>query len=613
MCGIAGFYSFNKAFSEADLKKMTDSMSHRGPDAEGFYTDAASGVGLGHRRLSILDLSNAANQPMQSHCGRYYICFNGEVYNFREIVQKLSIKCTTTSDTEVILEAFVKRGVDFVHLLNGMFAIAIYDTLDKVMYVFRDRVGVKPVIYYWQNQTFAFASEIKGLLALDEVAKNKTTDKESIYTFLYAGFIPEPHTIYKNISRLPAGSYAIIKNGEMTIKSYWKPEDKITAKKTTDFKTAKETLKWLLENSVKYRMISDVPFGVFLSGGIDSSTVAAIAQNISTDSIKTFSIGVKDNKMDESGFARKVSEYLKTEHYEFIVSERDSLELVDKILTAYDEPYADSSAIPTMLVSKLARQQVTMALSGDGGDELFMGYGAYSWAERLNNPLVKMLRSPIRAVLSRMNNTSKRAAGIFDYADEKSIKSHIFSQEQYFFSEKELHGLLNPDFICPLIFDERFYNLNRRLSAKEEQALFDIKNYLKDDLLVKVDIASMQFSLEARTPFLDYNLVEFALNLDENLKVHNGVSKYILKEVLYDYVPRPYFDRPKKGFSIPLSKWLRTDLKYLIDDYLSKESIEQAGFVNYNKVAEIKLRFEKGEEYLFNRLWALVLLHKWAR
>lgn len=612
MCGIAGFYSFNKAFAEADLKKMTDSMAHRGPDAEGFYTDIASGVGLGHRRLSILDLSTAANQPMQSHCGRYYICFNGEVYNFREIAQQLGIHCTTTSDTEVILEAFVKLGVDFVHLLNGMFAIAIYDHLDKALYVFRDRLGVKPVIYYWQNQNFAFASEIKGLLALGEVSRNKTTDKASIYTFLNAGYIPEPHTIYKNISRLPSGSYAIIRDGRMDIKSYWKPENKITAEKTSDFKSAKETLRELLESSVKYRMISDVPFGVFLSGGIDSSTVAAIAQNISPDSIKTFSIGVKDNKMDESAFARKVSEYLKTEHYEFIVSEQDSLDLVDRILTAYDEPYADGSSIPTMLVSKLARQHVTMTLSGDGGDELFMGYGAYNWAERLNNPLLKMMRSPIHSVLSRLNNKSKRAAGLFDYENEATIKSHIFSQEQGFFSEKELSSLLEPGFAAELIFDENISNLNRSLSAKEEQALYDIKNYLKDDLLVKVDIASMQFSLEVRTPFLDYRLVEFALNLDENLKIHKGISKYLLKEVLYDYVPKPYFDRPKKGFSIPLAKWLRTDLKYLIDKYLSRESIDQAGFVHYDHVASLKLRFEKGEEYLFNRIWALVLLHKWA-
>ena len=611
MCGIAGFYSFDKSFSETDLRKMTDRIAHRGPDADGFYTDMTSGVGLGHRRLSILDLSNAANQPMVSHCGRYYIIFNGEVYNYQEIAQELKIQCKTTSDTEVILEAFIMKGVDFVHYLNGMFAIVIYDTVDQVMYLFRDRLGVKPILYSFQNDNFSFASEIKALLTLDEVNRSKKTKKESVYAFLYAGYIPEPYTIYENIKKIPAGSYAIVKDKKIKITSYWKPEDKITLKQTTDYATAKSTLNGLLESSVRYRMISDVPFGVFLSGGIDSSTVAAIAQNISPTPIKTFSIGVKDEKMDESGFARAVSDYLKTEHYEFMVSENDSLELVDKVLTSYDEPYGDSSAIPTMLVSKLARQHVTMALSGDGGDELFMGYGAYAWAQRLDNSLVKAFRSPIRSVLSMINNKTKRAAGIFDYVEEKKIKSHIFSQEQYFFSEKELHNLVTNEYISPLLFDERLYNLNRHLSAKEEQALYDIKYYLKDDLLVKVDIASMQFSLEARTPFLDYRLVEFALNLDEDLKMRNGISKYLLKEVLYEYVPKTLFDRPKKGFSIPLAKWLHTDLKYLVDKHLCKESVESAGFVNYPVVKDLITRFEQGEDYLFNRVWVLLLLHKW--
>jgi asparagine synthase (glutamine-hydrolysing) len=286
--------------------------------------------------------------------------------------------------------------------------------------------------------------------------------------------------------------------------------------------------------------------------------------------------------------------------------------MVDKMMTAYDEPYADSSAIPTMLVSKLARQHVTMALSGDGGDELFMGYGAYVWADRFEkNPLLKTFRSPIGAGLKLLGNKYKRAAGLFDYADEKRFKSHIFSQEQYYFSENELHSLLNDDYILPLQFAEDFHGLKRKLSAKEEQALYDIKNYLKDDLLVKVDIASMQFSLEARTPFLDYRVVEFALNLDENLKLHDNVSKYLLKEVLYGYVPKHFFDRPKKGFSIPLAKWLHTDLKFLIDKYLCKASIEGAGFMKYGKVRDIVSRFEKGEDYLFNRIWVLILLHKW--
>ena len=591
---------------------MTNSIAHRGPDADGFYMDTDCGVGLGHRRLSILDLSTAANQPMQSHDGRYFIIFNGEVYNYREIAEQLGIKCHTTSDTEVILEAFIQKGTSFVDLLNGMFAIVIYDSRDKVLYLFRDRLGVKPLLYYWQDGNLVFASEIKALLTLDEINKLKTTKKESIYTFLNAGYIPEPYTIYDQISKLPAGSYAVIKDAKMDITSYWKPEDKVTANLTTDFFTAKKKLNELLESSIRYRMISDVPFGVFLSGGIDSSTVAAIAQNISAESVKTFSIGVKDEKLNESEFARSVSEYLKTDHYEFMVTERESLELVDKILTSYDEPYADSSAIPTMLVSKLARQHVTMALTGDGGDELFMGYGAYVWADRLEkNKYMKTLRSPIGFALRMLNNKYKRASTLFDYADKQRIKSHIFSQEQYFFSEKELNTILSDKYIWPLQFNEDFFQVGRKLSAREEQALYDIKYYLRDDLLVKVDIASMQYSLEARTPFLDYRIVEFAINLDENLKVRNHTTKYLLKEVLYDYIPKYLFDRPKKGFSIPLARWLHRDLKFLVDKHLSKTSIESAGFVKYEKVHDLVKRFEKGEDFLFNRIWVLILLHKW--
>ncbi|MBS1595906.1 MAG: asparagine synthase (glutamine-hydrolyzing) [Bacteroidetes bacterium] len=612
MCGIAGFFSTHRLWSEADLRSMTDCLSHRGPDADGFYLDREHGLGLGHRRLSILDLSTAANQPMPSHDGRYQICFNGEVYNFREIADQLGIHTHTTSDTEVILEAFARLGTDFVHLLNGMFAIAIYDTQEHTLYVFRDRLGVKPVIYYWHDGNFAFASEIKALLRLSQISQHKKIDKQSVYNFLYAGYIPGPHTIYQSISRLPSGSYAVIRDGQLDIKSYWQPESKIATTVLSDFQTAKSSLKELLGSAVRYRMISDVPFGVFLSGGIDSSTVAAIAQDVSDETIKTFSIGVKDDKMDESAYARRVSEHLGTEHYEFIVSEKESLELVDRILTAYDEPYADSSAIPTMLVSRLARQHVTMTLSGDGGDELFMGYGAHAWAERLDTPFVKPLRQPIRTALSLLSNRYKRAAGIFDYDDERHLKSHIFSQEQYLFSERELHRLMQPAYIYPLIFNEEYSGLARPLSAKEQQALFDIKYYLKDDLLVKVDVASMQFSLEARTPFLDYRVVEFALNLNEQLKVKNGISKHLLKEVLYDYVPRQYFARPKKGFSIPLIRWLHKDLKYLLDKYLSRSVVEQAEFVDYSEVATYLRRFEAGEDYLYNRLWALMLLHKWS-
>ncbi|MDB5283636.1 MAG: asnB, partial [Bacteroidota bacterium] len=502
--------------------------------------------------------------------------------------------------------------VDFVHLLNGMFAIAVYDKQDKVLYLFRDRLGVKPLYYFSQEGNFAFGSEIKSLMQSGTVKNAVKVFKPSIYTFLYSGYIPEPFTIYDRIKRLPAGSYGILKQGKLDIKSYWKPEEKIKPVVQNDFKAAKTELKKLLTSSVQYRMISDVPFGTFLSGGIDSSAVTAIAQSVSKVPVKTFSIGFKEAKYNEAEYARKVAAHLGTEHHEFTVTENDALELIDRVMTAYDEPYADSSAIPTMLVSKLARKHVTMTLSGDGGDELFMGYGAYEWAKRLNNPLVQLLKAPTVFSLTQLGGKYKRAAGVFDYKSKHKIKSHIFSQEQYFFSESELHELVNPAYREYFLFNETFLNLERKLTVQEEQALFDIKNYLKDDLLVKVDIASMQFSLETRTPFLDYRVVEFALNLSEDLKKKNGVSKYLLKEVLYDYVPREFFDRPKWGFSIPLAKWLKKDLHYLIEKYLSEEMLAKSGIVNPQKVRELVRRFEAGEEFLYNRLWVLILLHKWV-
>lgn len=610
MCGITGYYSPSKKINEADLHRMTDCISHRGPDAAGYFFDDAKTIGLGHRRLSIIDLSEAANQPFYSHSGRYVTVFNGEVYNFQEIAKQLNITQRTSSDTEIIIEAFEKKGVDFVHLLNGMFAIAIWDKQDHKLYLFRDRLGVKPLYYYHKEGEFAFGSEIKALLKIDEVARHAKPDNKTIYTFLYCGYVPEPFTAFKHIKRLPAGSYAVVDANGINIKSYWKPEEKVTPRVETDFESAKEELKNLLVSSVKYRMIADVPFGTFLSGGIDSSTVTAIAQSISSKPVKTFSIGFKEAKFNESEYAKKVSKHLGTEHYEFIVTEADAMGLIDRMLNAYDDLYSESSGIPTMLVSKLARQHVTMTLSGDGGDELFMGYGSYDWAKRLNNPLVKMLRKPSAALLSMAGGKYKRAAGVINYKSQAHLKSHIFSQEEYYFNEYELDSLLKPELKTELLFDEHL-NTARQLSPAEDQALFDIKYYLKDTLLTKVDIASMQYSLETRTPFLDYRVVEFALNLSEDLKKKDGTAKYLLKEVLYDYVPRQFFDRPKWGFSIPLGKWLLTDLHYLLDKYLSEETVTECNVVNYGVVKSLLQRFKNGEEYLFKRIWILIILHHW--
>jgi asparagine synthase (glutamine-hydrolysing) len=611
MCGIAGFYSLTGQINQRDLHSMTECLQHRGPDADGFFVNESGTVGLGHRRLSIIDLSNAANQPMISSNDRYVIIFNGEVFNFLEIKKQLNIQPRTSSDTEIILEAFAQKGVEAVNLFNGMFAIIIYDKKEEALYFFRDRVGVKPLYYFSDGENFAFASEIKSLMLCPHVTKNIHLHKGAVSTFLYTGYIPGPYTIYDRIRQFPAGHYGVLKNGQFEIAPYWVAENKIAATVESNLGKAKQQLKELIISSVNYRMISDVPFGTFLSGGIDSSTITAVAQSISEKPVKTFTIGFKEDSYDESIYARKIARYLKTEHHEFIVSENDALELMDKMMTAYDQPYADSSSIPTMLVSKLARKYVTMTLSGDGGDELFLGYGAYTWARRLSNPLVKLFHGPLAFSLSQLSEKYRRGGGVFNYKTTRRIKSHIFSQEQYFFSEQELNNLLADKYKTGILLDENFDGLKRKLSPQEEQAFFDFKYYLKDDLLTKVDVATMQFSLEARNPLLDYRIVEFALNLNEKLKLKKGTTKYILKQILYEYIPPQYFDRPKWGFAIPLIKWLRNDLHYLIERYLNEETIISCGVVKFEKVKALRQRFEKGEDFLYNRLWALILLHKW--
>lgn len=608
MCGIAGFFS-SSSIDKTVIQNMTDSMAHRGPDANGFYQNENKTVALGHRRLSIIDLSNAANQPMYSHCGKYVMVFNGEIFNYQEIAAELQMQFKTHSDSEVILEAFIKYGVEFVNKLNGMFAIAIYAIEKNELYLFRDRLGVKPIYIAEINQTFYFGSELKSILkAVDK--KQLKVNQQAVYQFLHLGYIPQPNSIYNEIQKFPAGSFATISSAGIVTKPYWKAEEKITTEPISNFDSAKKQLKELLISSVKYRMIADVPFGTFLSGGIDSSVVTSIAQSISDKPIKTFSIGFKNSKHNEAPFAKSISDYLKTEHYEFMVSEDDALDLVDKISGAYDEPFADSSAMPTMLVSKLARQHVTMTLSGDGGDELFQGYGMYNWANRLNNPLIKTNRKLISSVLKLMPEKYKRAALVFDYETENNLPAHIFSQEQYAFSQSEIRQLLNHSGNYELKMQQHFATA-RKLNAAEEQALFDINFYLKDDLLVKVDRASMQFSLETRTPFLDYRLVEFALNLPYDFKVKNNVAKYILKEVLYDFVPKNYFDRPKWGFSAPLRKWMNEELKPMVENCLSEETVTTAGLVNWNEVKKIKAAYYAGESFLYYRLWILTMLHKW--
>ena len=632
MCGIAGYYSLKEQFTPDDLKIMTDSIQHRGPDAEGHYQDNV--CGLGHRRLSIIDLSDRANQPMFSSNGRYVVIYNGEVYNFSEIGARLksaigsdqSINFKTSSDTEIILEAFVHFGIDFVHLLNGMFAIAIYDTKLQELHLFRDRLGIKPLIYYWDGQTFIFASEIKAITALKKL--KLTVRQSAIREFLHFGFIPTPGTIYNEVFKMNSGSRIKISAQGLEESPYWSIRNVISNKVIRDKEQALVKLSDILISSVQYQLKSDVPFGVFLSGGIDSSLVSAQAVGLSSVQVNTFSIGFEENSHNESEYAKAVARYLGTSHHEFIVSYKDAVDLIDTVFDIYDEPYADSSAIPTLLVSKLARQYVTVTLSGEGGDELFLGYGAYQWARRLNNPAFNFARPALRYAFSKMTPRYQRIAKMLSYNSDVSLPTHIFSQEQYFFSEEEINNLLKDNsgslFVSTHLQERKLLALSsdpdvpaamqvkeRVLNAMERQSLFDLQYYLQDDLLTKVDRASMSYGLETRVPYLDHRLVELVLNIDPALKFKNGISKYILKEILYQYVPKELFQRPKQGFAIPMNKWLRHELNYLIQEYLSKEIIEKAGIIRYEIVEQLKQQFAAGTDYLYNRLWLLIVLHRW--
>ena len=613
MCGIAGFVSGK--LNEEDLSIASRCIQHRGPDGEGFYFQQNKdfNIGLGHRRLAIIDLSTAADQPITSHCGRYTMIFNGEIYNYLEIknTRFQNTEWRSTGDTEVVLESFVKYGPECFQWLNGMYALAIWDKESGKLTLARDHIGVKPLFYYFDEHEVIFASEIKAITAL---RKDLTINYAVIPAFLHIGYIPHPHTIFNKVKKLSAGSYMEVSatgNEKLISKeqSFWKIQDKISDKMVCDERTAKKELDVLLSDAVKTQLISDVPIGTFLSGGTDSSIVTAIASRVSRGKINTFSIAVTDGKVNEAPYAAAVAKHLGTNHHELPITQKEILEMVPSFMNVYDEPFTDSSAFPTMLVSKLARQHVTVALSGDGGDELFGGYGSYIWASRFENPLLKTAAPLIYAGTRFLNSRYKRAGLLFDKYPKGHSKSHIFSQSQYFFSQKEIKELMPGAASDFGMINQSFSG--RELNAFEQMSFWDIENYLKDDLLVKVDRASMKYSLETRVPLLDYRIAEFALNLSPSLKItKKGIAKYLLKEVLYDYVPKPLLDRPKWGFSIPLVKWLKTDLKWMIDKYCSKETIESAGIVKYEKVKKLIERYQSGKsDHLYNRIWTLIVLH----
>lgn len=619
MCGIAGIRS-TTPLKQQTIAGMVNGILHRGPDANGIFVDKTGTVALAHTRLSIIDLSTGANQPFHSTDQRYVIVFNGEIYNFQqirdELISRYAVSFKTHSDTEVIAEGFAVWKEKMVEKLEGMFAIAILDQIEHRVYLFRDRTGKKPLFYFQSQGIFAFASEIKSLLLHPAVRSKVEVNKSIIATFLHLGYIPEPATIYTNIFKFPAAHYAVVDSDlNLNPKPYWTLLENIRPGEIRSPEDAKQQLTLLLDKAVQERLISDVPLGTFLSGGTDSSLVSAVASRHTSTSLKTFSIGFKESKFDESKYARDVARHLGTDHTEYTLTEHDAIDILEIYLRHYDEPFADTSAIPTMLVSKLARKEVKVILTGDGGDELFQGYGSYTWANRLPNPLMQLVKQPLKFALQRSGKSRlERIARLLEPVTVGGIRSHIFSQEQYFFSQQEIRDRLLKDKSTFKAFEYKDSSLHKgKLTAGEEQALFDFQYYLKDDLLVKVDRASMYYALECRCPLLDHRIVEFAFSLHPSLKVRDGKAKWLLKELLRNYIPGALIDRPKWGFSVPLAKWLRKDLRYLVDSYLNEETIESIGLFRADYIRKLVSDFLAGKDYLYNRVWVLIVLHKWLK
>ncbi|MBL7739730.1 MAG: asparagine synthase (glutamine-hydrolyzing) [Chitinophagaceae bacterium] len=611
MCGITGF--INPGWSRYHLEAMTDRLAHRGPDAKGYYEDDTCGLGLGHRRLSILDLSEAGNQPFFSRDGRYSMVFNGEVFNFREVASKYGIVQQTHTDSEVIIEAFAQRGVEAVHDFNGMFAIAIWDTQQKELYLIRDRFGVKPLLYYYDQKYFAFASELKALLS---AGIPKEINHQSLQGYLYLEYIPGNESIIRNVYKLPPGHFLKISPGAApVIRSYYSLLDKLNPfMKNISEEKALDEFEALLSSSVQLRQISDVPIGAFLSGGTDSSLICALFQKQNSQPINTFTIGFDVKEFDESAYANKVATHLHTAHRHFQLTDSDSIAIVDKLVNYYDEPFAAPSCLPSYLVCNKARSLATVALSGDGGDELFMGYGYYGLYKRLKKFYTRypsFARNGIAGMMRLLNSRYQRASRLLQFQNNDDLFVNIWSQEQYMFTGDEIAVLTGKKFTNDILAGdwEKINSLN--LEEEESISLFDINNYLSNNLLFKMDSASMANSLEVRTPYLDYRLVEFSVNLPLHYKIRGGTQKYLMKKLLEKYIPADLVYRTKWGFPAPVGDWLYKDLRYTIDQWLSKESIQRAGVFDEAVVKKWVKEFLAGKKYHYKRIWSMIVFQMW--
>ena len=636
MCGICGKLNFNgREISEDLIRKMCQSFSYRGPDDEGTYV--SSPIGLGHRRLSIIDLSAAGHQPMCNEDRTIWLVFNGEIYDFNDIRENLKTKGHTLrsrTDTETIIHLYEEEGPDCLKHLNGMFGFALWDSRSQRLWLARDRLGIKPVNYYWDGQRLIFASEIKAILCDPDVPRE--IDPEALDLYLTLNYIPPPWTIFKNIRKLMPGNRLIVEKGEITVEPYWDIPTRVDrgdAQTVPDAPTEsltdiKHQLYTLMEDAVTRRLISDVPFGAFLSGGIDSSLIVALMSRNSNRPVKTFSIGYEDlPSFDETKYARDVATFHKTEHQEFKLGHRDILDAFPLVLECVDEPFADSSAVPTYIVSRETRKHVTVALSGDGGDELFAGYRMYQ-GERWSKYFKKIPRFVKDGLIGPFINA------LPDARDKPSLekirrakkfaKGMSLEFPQRFARWREVFPLSLRQSLLKNPPNEDFYlGLIQRIVGDEKDRFpndiinlmlyMDVRGLLHGDMLTKVDRMSMANSLEVRVPFLDHTFVEYVFQIKGDLKLKGKIGKYILMETFKDLLPPSLHNRPKWGFEMPIGAWLRNKLKFLIDEYLAKGIIRQQALFDYNIIEALINDHMNGRQDTSWHLWNLIVFQHWYK
>jgi len=630
MCGICGILDFSgKAISEELLKRMTDSFSYRGPDDEGFFLSPP--IGLGHRRLSIIDLSQAGRQPMCNEEGSLWLVFNGEIYDFnahREYLLSKGHIFKSHTDSETIIHLYEEEGIDFLNRLNGMFALALWDVKKQTLLLARDRLGIKPLCYCLCGKRFIFGSEIKAILCDDNIPRE--IDREALDLYMTLNHIPQPYTIFKDIRKLAPGHYLIAGKEGISVKPYWDIAGRQTPSgdKKDDNETAeyKDRLFHLLESSVKRMLIADVPLGAFLSGGIDSSIIVALMARNSSRPVKTFSIGYHDiPSFDETGYAREVARLNNTEHSEFKLGYKDILETFPRVLEILDEPFADSSVIPTFIVSRNTRDHVTVALSGDGGDELFAGYRMYQAEKyaRLYNLIPGFLRDK---AISPFINSLPDARDKPWLEKARRIKKLIRGMNgpfaERFYNMREVFPFSLRQEILKEPADRNIYLDYCRETVEKERDRFngddinlmlymDVKGLLNGDMLTKVDRMSMANSLEVRVPFLDHTVVEYIFGLRGDLKLKGRTGKRILLDTFKDLLPPSLLSRPKYGFEMPIGVWLRKDLRFLIDEYLGKGRIEKQGIFNYpviERIIQTHMTFRRDTSW---QLWNLIVFQHW--